>query len=104
MLGLLIYTIYLSNGDNQYEQGRGTVGIAVKVPLAVNLAGQRLIGNVSDEPLREPQADLISETAAFQLPAPLQNGPAETVGALVTHLEKGGRGGGGESEAGTGGR
>lgn len=91
MLILFIQTIYLSNGDSQDEQRRGTVGIAVKVPLAVNLAGKCLIGNVSDQPLREPQADLISETAAFELPAPLQNGPPETVGTLVTHLDKGGR-------------
>lgn len=58
-------TIYLSNGNSQDEQGRGTVGIAVEVPLAIDFAGQRLIGNMSDQPLGEPQADLISETAAF---------------------------------------
>ena len=95
------YITYLSNGDSQDEPGWGTVGVAVKVPLAVDLAGQRLVGDVSDQPLGKPQARLISETAAFQLPAPLQNGPPETVGALVTHLEEGieeGDEGGGREE------
>lgn len=58
-------TIYLSNGDSQDEPGRGAVGVTVKVPLAVNLARQCLIGDVSDQPLRQPQANLISKTAAF---------------------------------------
>jgi len=84
-------TIYLSNGNSQDEPGWGTVGVAVEVPLAVDLAGQRLVGDVSDQPLRQPQAGLISQTAALQLPAPLQDGPPETVGALVAHLEKRGR-------------
>ncbi len=58
-------TIYLSNGDSQDEPRRGAVGVAVKVPLAVDLARQRLVGDVPDKPLRQPQAHLISETAAF---------------------------------------
>lgn len=82
---------YLSNGDSQDEPGWGTVGVAVKVPLAVDLSGQRLVGDMSDQPLGQPQAYLVSETAALKLPAPLQNGPPETVGALVTHLGKRGR-------------
>lgn len=90
-VGLMLPTVYLSNGDSQDEPGWGTVGVAVKVPLAVDLAGQRLVGDVSDKPLGQPQAHFISETAAFELPAPLQDGPPETVGALVTHLERGGR-------------
>lgn len=80
--------IYLSNGDSQDEPGWGTVGVAVKVPLAVDFAGQRLVGDVSDEPLGQSQANLISETAAFQLPAALQDGPPETVGTLATHLRR----------------
>lgn len=64
-------TIYLNNGDSQDEPGWGTVGIAVKVPLAVDLAWQSLVGNVSDQLLGQSQAHLISETTAFYLPAPL---------------------------------
>lgn len=85
------FFFYLNNGDSQDEPWWGTVGVAVKVPLAVDLSGQRLVGDMSDQPLGQPQAYLVSETAALELPAPLQNGPPETVGALVTHLGKGGR-------------
>lgn len=81
-------TIYLSNGDSQNEPGWGTIGVAVKVPLAVDLTGQSLVGDVPDQLLGQSQANLISETAAFYLPAPLQNSPPKTIGAFVTHLEK----------------
>lgn len=72
-------TIYLSNGDSQDEPGWGTIGVAVKVPLAVDLAGQSLVSDVSDQLLGESQANLIPETAAFYLPAPLQNRPPKTI-------------------------
>lgn len=83
---------YLGNGDGQDEPGWGAVGVAVKVPLAVDFSGQSLIGNVSHEPLGQPQPDLVSEAAASELPAPLQDGSPETVGALVAHLDEGGSG------------
>lgn len=40
--------VYLCDGDGQDKPGWGAVGVAVKVPLAVDLAGQRLIGHMSD--------------------------------------------------------
>lgn len=89
---------YLSNGDGQDEPGRGAVGVAVKVPLAVDFSGQSLIGNVSHQPLGQPQPDLVSEAAASELPAPLQDGSPETVGALVAHLGEGGSGRDGRDE------
>ena len=48
LLVCLSYVVYLSNGDSQDEPGWRAVGVAVKVPLAVDLAGQRLVGDVSD--------------------------------------------------------
>lgn len=83
---------YLGNGDGQDEPGWGAVGVAVKVPLAVDLSGQSLIGNVSHESLGQPQPGLVSEAAASELPAPLQDGSPEAVGALVAHLDEGGSG------------
>lgn len=41
-------TTYFSNGDRQDEPGRGAVRVAVKVPFAVDLAGQRFIGDVAN--------------------------------------------------------
>lgn len=79
---------HLNNGDSQDEPGRGAVGVAVEVPLAVDFPGQCFVGNMPDQPLGHPQAYLISETAALQLSAPLQNGPPETVGALAAHLAR----------------
>lgn len=78
--------LHLSDGDGQDEPGRGAVGVAVKVPLAVHFPGQRLVGDVPDEPLRHAQAHLVPEAAALQLSAALQDGPAEAVGALAAHL------------------
>lgn len=72
-------TIYLSDGDSQYEPGWGTVGVAVEVPLAVDLTGQSLVGDVPDQLLGQSQTNLISETASFYLPAPLQNRPPKTI-------------------------
>lgn len=83
---------YLGNGDGKDEPGWGAVGVAVKVPLAVNFSGQGLIGDVPHEPLGQAQPDLVSEAAASELPASLQDGPPETVGALVAHLDEGGSG------------
>lgn len=83
---ILCACFHLSNGDSQDEPRRGAVGVAVEVPLAVDFPGQRFVGNMPDEPLGHPQAYLISETAALQLSAPLQNGPPETIGALAAHL------------------
>lgn len=90
-LKLLPESFYLSNGDSQDEPGWGAVGVAVKVPLAVDLSGQSVVGHVPDEPLGQPQTCLISETVTFELPATLKDGPPEAVGALVTHLEEEGR-------------
>lgn len=78
--------LHLSDGDGQDEPWRGAVGVAVKVPLAVHLPGQSLVGHVPDEPLGHSQAHLVPEAAAFQLPAALQDGPPEAVGAFAAHL------------------
>lgn len=87
--------LHLGDGDGQDEPGRGAVRVAVKVPLAVHLPGQRLVGDVSDEPLGQTQAHLVPEAAALQLPAALQDGPPEAVGALAAHLGQEGSDGGG---------
>lgn len=81
---------HLSNGDGEDEPGRGAAGVAVEVPLAVHLSGQSLVGDVSHQPLGQPQPHLVSEAAASELPAALQDGSPEAVGALVAHLDRGG--------------
>lgn len=78
--------LYKSDGD--HEPGRGAAGVAVIVPLAVDLARQRLVGHVPDQPLREAQPRLLQQGLAAQPPVPLQDGLAETVGPFVAHLGK----------------
>lgn len=78
--------LYKSDGD--HEPGRGAAGVAVIVPLAVDLARQRLVGHVPDQPLRQAQPRLLQQGLAAQPPVPLQDGLAETVGPFVAHLGK----------------
>lgn len=78
--------LYKSDGD--HEPGRGAAGVAVIVPLAVDLPRQRLVGHVPDQPLRQAQPRLLQQGLAAQPPVPLQDGLAETVGPFVAHLGK----------------
>jgi len=84
---LLLLLPYLCYRDEEDEPRRGAVGVAVKVPLAVHLAGQGLVSHVADQPLGEAQAHLLPQGAVLQLPAPLEDGPPEAVRAFAAHLE-----------------
>lgn len=42
----------LHNSDGDHEPGWGAAGVAVIVPLAVDLPRERLVGHVPDQPLR----------------------------------------------------
>lgn len=78
---------HLGEGNKQDEPGRGAAGVAVEVPLAVHLPGQRLVGDVAHQPLGQAQAHLLPQRGPLQLTAALEDGPPEAVGALAAHLQ-----------------
>lgn len=75
----------LQQRDCDHEPGRRAAGVAVIVPLAVNLPGQSLVGHVADEPLREAQPLLLQQGLAAQPAVSLKDGLAEAVGTFVAH-------------------
>jgi hypothetical protein len=78
----------LQQRDCDHEPGRRAAGVAVIVPLAVNLPGQSLVGHVADEPLREAQPLLLQQGLAAQPAVSLKDGLAEAVGTFVAHLRR----------------
>lgn len=83
-----------------HEPGRWAAGVAVVVPLPVNLPGQGLVCHVADQSLGEVQPLLLQQGLAAEPAVALQDGLAEAVGPLVAHLHrKQGRGGGSEPES-----
>lgn len=77
---------YLQQCDCDHEPGRGAAGVAVVVPLPVDLPGQGLVGHVADQSLGEVQPLLLQQGLATEPAVPLQDGLAEAVGPLVAHL------------------
>lgn len=77
----------LYNGDGYHEPRWGAAGVAVVIPLPIDLTRQSLIRNVADQPLGKAQSRLLQQGLAAQPPVPLQDGLAKAVGPFVTHLE-----------------
>lgn len=76
----------LHNSDGDHEPGRGAAGVAVVVPLAVDLSRQGLVGHMPDQPLRQAQPRLLQQRLAAQPPVALQDGLAEAIRPFVAHL------------------
>lgn len=78
----------LCYSDGQHKPWWWTVGITVKIPLAVHLSWQSLIGNVTYKSPRQTQAHFLSQRGIPELPTPLQDRSTKTVWAFVAHLKK----------------
>lgn len=79
----------LDDGDNSNEDRRGTQAVLVEIPTSVRLAGQDLVGHVTDETLIKTQPRLIQEDLPLQCAAAIGDGSSETAGAFAAHLRKG---------------
>lgn len=83
--------IYLHDGDDGYEDRRGTQPVLVKVPASVRLARQDLVGHVTNKTFVQAQPRLVQQDLPLQRAAAIGDGSSETAGALTAHLQKMGK-------------
>lgn len=84
-----LFKPYLYDGDDGNEDRRGAQAVLVEVPAPVRLAGQDLIGHITNETLVQAQPCLVQQNLPLQRAAAIGDGSSETAGALTAHLRKG---------------
>lgn len=60
----------------------------MEVPASVRLAGQDLVGHITDEAFVQTQPRLVQQDFPLQCAAAIGDGPSEAAGAFAAHLTK----------------